>query len=119
MGNCVLTVPSWTDQSRYHGGGRSVLGRQHELKLIDPLLTRCEDVAPGLLLRGEPGAGKTALLQAAVARAEAAGTRVLRASGVPFEAAIGLAALHQILYPLRGYAELLTPGHKAAVQRTL
>jgi DNA-binding CsgD family transcriptional regulator len=56
--------------------------------------------------------GKTALLDAAAARAQAAGMRVLRASGAEFEAEIGFSALHQLLYPLRERANRLAAHHR-------
>ncbi|HTJ37754.1 MAG TPA: LuxR family transcriptional regulator [Dactylosporangium sp.] len=75
-------------------------GRTDELQRIDSLLAGRAAVEPCLLLRGEPGIGKTALLDAAAARAEAAGMLVLRAAGVRSEAGIGFSAVHQLLYPL-------------------
>jgi AAA ATPase domain len=46
-----------------------LVGRTDELGLIDSLLAGRGLVGPGLLLRGDPGVGKTALLDAAAARA--------------------------------------------------
>ena len=54
-----------------------------------------------LLLSGEPGVGKTALLDVAAAEAAASGLRVLRAGGVEFEADISFSGLNQLLLPLR------------------
>ncbi|GAA4263913.1 LuxR family transcriptional regulator [Dactylosporangium darangshiense] len=70
---------------------------------------------PCLLLRGEPGVGKTALLDAAAARAEAAGLRVLRASGAQSEAEVSFSALHQLLYPLRERGDRLAAGDQREV----
>ena len=70
--------------------------------------------APGLLVRGEPGIGKTALLTAAARRARAAGRRVLSASGVESEIDLPFSGLHQLLHPLREHrgstASVLRPG---------
>src|SRR5262249_254801 len=109
-------------QTRQSAASRSVvdlLGRSDELDLIEALLARRSRAGPGLLLRGGPGVGKTALLDAAAARAEAAGMRVLRGSGVRFEAEISFAALHQILYPLREHADRLAASHRAALHQIL
>ncbi|MER6123475.1 AAA family ATPase [Streptomyces sp. NPDC001795] len=91
-----------------------LVGRAHELALIDSLFadqdrTGYGPVGRGLLLRGDPGVGKTTLLDVAAARASAAGRRVLRACGAEFEAGVSFAMIHQMLYPLRGDADLL-PG---------
>ena len=50
-----------------------------------------------VLLRGEAGVGKTALLDRA---ADEPGLRVLRATGVEAESDLGYATAHQLLYPL-------------------
>src|SRR5258705_9768046 len=84
-----------------------LLGRSAELDLIEALLAGRSRLGPGLLLRGDPGGGKTALLDVAAVRAEVAGMRVLRASGVEVEAEIGFSVLHQLLYPLRERADRL------------
>ncbi|WP_426504396.1 LuxR C-terminal-related transcriptional regulator [Dactylosporangium sp. McL0621] len=87
------------------------------MELIEALLTGRSRLGRSLLLRGDPGVGKTALLDAATAQAEAAGMRVLRASGVEPEAEISFSALHQLLYPLRVRAGRLTTGHRAALDQ--
>ncbi|WP_329265892.1 LuxR family transcriptional regulator [Streptomyces sp. NBC_01478] len=101
----------------------ALVGRAAELELIDALLagrdrTGYSPTAPGPLLRGDAGVGKTALLDAAAARARAADMRVLRASGVEFEAGIAFAVVHQLLYPLRADADRL-PGPEREVLHRL
>ncbi len=57
-----------------------------------------EEVAPGrppMALAGEPGIGKTALLDAAAERAAAMGLRVVRCGGVEYETEISFSGLHQ------------------------
>jgi DNA-binding CsgD family transcriptional regulator len=94
-----------------------VVGRSAELDLIDSLLAGPDPDVRGLLLRGDPGVGKTALLDAAAVRAGIAGMRVLRVSGVEFEAEMPFSALHQMLYPLRAYADGLGDHHGATLRR--
>lgn len=53
-----------------------------------------------LVLRGEAGVGKSALLEHAVALAGQEGRVVLRAAGVEAESALPYAGLHQFLHPL-------------------
>lgn len=68
-----------------------------------------------LLLSGEPGTGKTALLDAAVTDAETAGVQVLRATGAEFESALAFAGIHQLLHPLLGELGALDAGPRVAV----
>ncbi|MGI5241181.1 AAA family ATPase [Dactylosporangium sp. CA-139066] len=93
--------------------GVDLLGRSAELEAIDALLAG--RAGGGLLLRGEPGVGRTALLDAAEVRAAAAGARVLRASCAPFEARMRFSALHQMLYPVRETAQRLPGGQRDAL----
>jgi DNA-binding CsgD family transcriptional regulator len=74
-------------------------GRQHELARIDELLRAARDSRSAVLvLRGPAGIGKSALLEAA--RARAAGMRVLACHGTESEASLPYAALHQLLRPV-------------------
>ncbi|MFC5260789.1 AAA family ATPase [Kribbella qitaiheensis] len=89
-----------------------LVGRSAELELIDSTLDGHGRLGPGLLIRGHPGMGKTALLDAAAARAASAGARVLQVSGVAFESDISLSAIHQMLYPLRDHVDELAGHHR-------
>lgn len=55
----------------------------------------------GILIEGEPGIGKSALLDETIATAASAGLRVLRTTGVQAEYGLAYAGLHRLLYPLR------------------
>jgi DNA-binding CsgD family transcriptional regulator len=78
-----------------------LLGRIDELEILRRLIA---DVRNGrsavVVVRGEPGIGKTELLGALVA--EAAGFRVCRAVGVESEMELAYAGLHQLCAPLLG-----------------
>jgi hypothetical protein len=70
-------------------------GRDLERSTINALLESARSARGGVLvLRGGPGAGKSVLLDDAVAAA--AGMRVLRATGVESEFELPFAALHHI-----------------------
>jgi predicted ATPase len=69
-----------------------------------------------LLIAGEPGIGKTALLDAVATEAEAAGTKILRAAGVEYEAGISYAGLNLALLPLAASIPLLDSAHRDALR---
>ncbi|MFE7563250.1 AAA family ATPase [Kitasatospora sp. NPDC057500] len=74
-------------------------GRERERAAVDALLDGARDGRSGVLvLRGEPGIGKTALLEYAVAAA-GSGVRVIRATGVEYEAELPFAGLSLLLAP--------------------
>lgn len=70
-----------------------------------------------LVVQGEPGAGKTALLDALVARAD--GVRVLRATGVESESDLPYAGLAELLAPVLALREAIPAPQRAAVERAL
>ncbi|MFB8241961.1 AAA family ATPase [Kitasatospora purpeofusca] len=72
-------------------------GRERERAAVDALLDGARGGRSGvLLLRGEPGIGKTAVLEYAVAAA-GDGFRVVRATGVEYEAELPFAGLSLLL----------------------
>ena len=71
-------------------------GRRAETEALDGLLERARGGESGaLVLRGEPGIGKTALLDHVVERAEST-FRVERAMGVESEMELPFAGMHQL-----------------------
>ena len=69
-----------------------------------------------LVVRGEPGVGKTALLDYLTGRSGEC--RVVRAAGVQSEMELAFAALHQLCAPLLGHTARL-PGPQAEALRTV
>ncbi|MEU8108165.1 LuxR C-terminal-related transcriptional regulator [Nonomuraea muscovyensis] len=122
-------------------------GRATETAAIGGLLSSAASGQGGaLVLRGEAGVGKSALLDLAAATAAAttavttaattatttalttakgasrppgAGMRVLRASGVEPEADLAFAALHQLLHPVTGLLDALPAPQRDAVAGAL
>jgi DNA-binding CsgD family transcriptional regulator/tetratricopeptide (TPR) repeat protein len=76
-----------------------LIDRESERQALDRLLEAAHGGGSGVLvLRGDPGVGKTALLDCAME--SASGFRIVRAAGVESEARMAFAALHQLCGPL-------------------
>ncbi len=79
-----------------------LVGRAPERRRLDELIGSAGDGGAAILIAGEPGIGKTALLtHVADVASKHAGLRILRARGEESEAALGYAALADLLTPLR------------------
>lgn len=104
-----------SSQKAPHGtAGTQIFGRERELVQLNELVEGLHDRGATLLVRGEPGIGKSALLEIASRRAEAAGMRLLSTTGVQSEARLPFAGLHQLVLPVFGGVERLP-----APQRTV
>jgi AAA ATPase domain len=71
-----------------------------------------------LVLRGDPGVGKTVLLDYLAGQASGAGCRVARAAGVQSEMELAFAGLHQLCAPMLDRAQRL-PGPQREALRTV
>ncbi|MFI5915801.1 AAA family ATPase [Dactylosporangium sp. NPDC051541] len=81
--------------------GAALVGRGAEQQRIDAVIAAARAGRGGaLVLRGEPGVGKSALL--GYARGAADGCAVMAVSGSQFETELPFAALHQLCTPLLG-----------------
>ena len=69
-----------------------------------------------LVVRGDLGVGKTALLDYLAVRASEAGCRVARATGIQSEMELAFAGLHQLCVPLLNRAERLPPPQRDALR---
>src|SRR5689334_12749635 len=91
-----------------------LLGRAGERQRLDRLL---DNVRGGqsavLVLRGEAGVGKTALLR--YCARQASGLRVARIAGVESEMELAFAGLHQLCAPMLGRLEALPAPQRAAL----
>lgn len=93
----------------------ALFGRQRELGRIRNFLESATTEGGALVMSGEPGVGKTMLLDAAATAASGGGTSVLRAAGAEFEADLSFSGLNQLLYPMQGHFERLDGGHRDAL----
>jgi DNA-binding CsgD family transcriptional regulator/tetratricopeptide (TPR) repeat protein len=95
---------------------RGLFGRRGECEVLGRLLEQVRDGRSAVLVvRGEAGVGKTALLDYAVQ--EAADLRVARAVGIESEVELAFAALHQLCGPMLDRLDRL-PGPQRAALRT-
>jgi DNA-binding NarL/FixJ family response regulator len=93
-------------------------GREAEREAIGALLDGARASRSGVLvLRGEPGIGKTALLEDA--RDRAAGMHVLTARGIESESELPFAALHQLTRPALGHLDGLPAPQADALRGAL
>src|SRR5207247_3233185 len=97
------------------GRTAELTGRRSERDLLDRLI---EAVRAGgsraLVVRGEPGVGKTALLDYLVA--QASGCRVVRAAGIQSEMELAFAGLHQLCAPMLDRLERLPVPQRDALR---
>src|SRR2546421_3285276 len=97
------------------GRPAELTGRRSERDVLDRLI---EAVRAGesqaLVVRGEPGVGKTALLDYIVE--QASGCRVVRAAGIQSEMELAFAGLHQLCAPMLDRLERLPVPQRDALR---
>jgi DNA-binding CsgD family transcriptional regulator len=97
----------------------TLVGRNLECKQLTELVDEAGDRGGALLIRGEAGIGKSALLAEAGASSSAAGRRVLTAIGSEAEQHLPFASLHQVLYPIRDGIDALPAPQRDALRGAL
>ena len=91
-----------------------LVGRERVCAVIDRLLEGAQRGESGsLVLRGDAGVGKTALLRYAASRA--VGTTVLSVTGVEAESDLDFAGLHSLVRPIVGLLPRLPAPQRAAL----
>jgi hypothetical protein len=95
--------------------GAELLGRAREREVLDRLMVGVRDNRRGgvLVVHGEAGFGKTALLEYTVAAAH--GFRIARTFGVEAEMELPFAAAQQLCAPFLEFAERLPPPQRDAL----
>src|SRR5207248_1846018 len=95
-------------------GISALLDRAVETGALEGVLAAVRDGLSGVLvLRGEAGVGKTALLGYLLERAS--GCRIARAAGVESEMELAFAGLHQLCAPFLDRIECLPDPQRAAL----
>ncbi|GAA2588279.1 AAA family ATPase [Actinomadura fulvescens] len=101
-----------SDHDKSH---HDLAGRVAEQGSIDALLAAGRTGTSGVLvLRGEPGIGKTALL--GYAAAESGSLRLVRGTGIEYEAELPFAGLQLLLRPALGHLAELPPPQRRALE---
>ena len=95
--------------------GSELLGRDRELAELFALIDGVEERGGALVVRGEAGIGKSALLAAARERAHGRGVTVVSAAGTVSESRLAFAGLHQLLLPVLDRLELLPEPQQRAL----
>ncbi|MET9352186.1 AAA family ATPase [Streptomyces sp. NPDC006617] len=101
------------------GPGPTVMGRETEIAEIRGRIAAGRSRGSVLIVEGDPGAGKSVLLDLAVRRTRDAGHRVLRAVGSESEAPLAFAGLHQLLRPVLGGLDDLPARQRSALRTAL
>src|SRR5438552_1228753 len=89
----------------------TLLGRDREITVLRDLVDHIDERGGALVVRGEAGIGKSALLAEARTHAETRGVRILTVTGVQTEATLPFAGLHQLLRPILAESDAL-PGRQ-------
>jgi predicted ATPase len=84
-----------------------LVGRHREQRLLASLFAAVATRGEALMLRGEPGIGKSRLLSEAAQTANERDMLVLTTTGVQSEAHLPYAGLHQLLRPVRRHVAAL------------
>ncbi len=92
-----------------------LVGREAELDALTGLLDGVDQTGAALLLRGDPGIGKSRLLVEVASSARERGFSVLSATGVQSEARLAFSGLHQLVRPIKARATDLIPAHREAL----
>jgi hypothetical protein len=104
-----------TAESRFRGPGGRLRGRAKECALLDDLVSAIRrGESRSLVLRGEAGIGKTALLEYLIASAPDA--TVVRAVGVQSDMELAFASLHRLCGPLLDRLEGLPAPQRQAMR---
>jgi hypothetical protein len=96
-----------------------LLGREREVAVLSSVIQAGREGGSVMVVIGEPGIGKSALLAVARSAAREAGYTVLGAAGVESEMHLPFGGLHQMLTPLMGNIGMLSRTHRDALGTAL
>ena len=93
----------------------ALVGRDADVDALRSALKGVHTSGLALLIRGEAGIGKSALLEVASADASGQNMVVMGTTGVQSEGDLPFACLHQLLRPLLGHVDDLPQAQRAAI----
>jgi DNA-binding CsgD family transcriptional regulator len=110
-----VAVPGRRRPSRQRERAAELRGRRRECDVLDQLLDAVRGgEGRSLAVRGDPGVGKTALLE--YLAEHASGCRVMRVAGVQSEIQLAFAGLHQLCAPMLDRLQRLPAPQRAALR---
>jgi DNA-binding CsgD family transcriptional regulator len=92
-----------------------LFGRSAELAVLESALDRVQGSGQALVLSGEAGIGKSALLEATATMALERGMAVMTTTGVQAEGDLPFAGLHQLLRPVLDRLDELPDAQRSAI----
>ncbi len=119
--NAMDAVDAWAGRWPSGAADEPLFGREEDLRRIGEFLAGVARVGGPLLLLGDSGVGKSALLAVVGRQAAAGGMCVLHTTGMPYKTQPGYCALAQLLRPAdedRGAENQSTKSRSAAGART-
>jgi hypothetical protein len=93
-----------------------LIGRDNDLKALVEMIEAVGDGGKAVIVRGEAGIGKSALLRAVAHQAAAHGFYVLGSTAVQSEVELPFAALHILLLPVVGAVDTLPATSRHALE---
>ena len=95
---------------------QQLIGRDAEVERLNDLVNRLHERGGALVISGEAGIGKSAMLAHVREQALSVGSTVLETAGAESEAELGFAGLHQLLFPVMRAVELLPDAQRMALE---
>ncbi|PYY51962.1 AAA family ATPase [Curtobacterium sp. MCBD17_023] len=92
-----------------------MIGRSEELATLRSIITQVVTTGQAVIVEGEAGIGKSALISEAVQLTVDAGFRQLRCAGMQSETTAGFASLHELLHPVLGQIHTLPSRQRGAL----
>ncbi|MFI6266633.1 ATP-binding protein [Micromonospora sp. NPDC051006] len=96
-----------------------LIGRDDEIEMLRSFADRAAADGEALVLAGDPGVGKTVLLEWVTAYATRAGTRVVRVAGSQFEADVSFSGVQQAVEPFLDHLPHLAQPQRTALRSAL